>query len=124
MATYETSYGAVERPTDRLNDFEKARYEVPGHKWMDVTDESGEYGVSLLNDAKYGFDSLRRTLGGTTFVRSRITVARTPRAQSWAPSGPSSSHSSAWTPTPPTLWTAAPMNSTTPSIPTAQLGRF
>ncbi len=98
VATYETSYGAIERPTDRLNAFEKARYEVPGHKWMDVTDNSGEYGVSILNDAKYGFDSLRRTLGGTTFVRSRITVARTPRAQSWAPSGPSSSHSSTWTP--------------------------
>lgn len=83
-ATYETSFGAVQRPTDRITPFQQARYEVPGHKWIDVTDKSGAYGVSILNDAKYGFDSWRKTIDGKTFVRSRITVCRTPRAQSFA----------------------------------------
>ncbi|MCL2152091.1 MAG: glycosyl hydrolase-related protein [Oscillospiraceae bacterium] len=83
-ATYDAAYGAVQRPTDRITPFQQARYEVPGHKWVDVTDKSGDYGVSILNDAKYGHDSWRRTAGDTTFVRSRITVCRTPRAQSFA----------------------------------------
>jgi len=83
-ATYDAAYGAVQRPTDRITPFQQARYEVPGHKWVDVTDKSGEYGLSILNDAKYGHDSWRRTVGDTTFVRSRITVCRTPRAQSFA----------------------------------------
>jgi alpha-mannosidase len=29
---------------------------VPALRWVDVSEESGEYGVSLLNDSKYGFD--------------------------------------------------------------------
>ena len=84
FATYETSFGAVERPTDRITPFQIARFEVPGHKWIDVTDKSGDYGVSILNDARYGFDSWRRTVNGKSFVRSRITAGRTPRAQSFA----------------------------------------
>ena len=84
FATYDAAYGAVQRPTDRITPFQQARYEVPGHKWVDVTDKSGAYGVSILNDSKYGYDSWRRTVGDKTFVRSRITVCRTPRAQSFA----------------------------------------
>jgi len=29
---------------------------VPALRWVDVSEESAEYGVSLLNDSKYGFD--------------------------------------------------------------------
>ena len=83
-ATFETSFGAVQRPTRRDNVFGYARFEVPVHKWSDVTDNSGNWGVSILNDAKYGNDVLRRTVNGVTFIRSRITVARVPQAQAWA----------------------------------------
>ncbi|MCL2152434.1 MAG: discoidin domain-containing protein [Oscillospiraceae bacterium] len=86
-ATFETSFGAVERPTRRDNVFGYARFEVPMHKWSDVTDNSGGWGVSILNDAKYGNDVLRQTVNGTTFIRSRITVVRTPQAQAWSNNG-------------------------------------
>jgi alpha-mannosidase len=36
---------------------ERSKYEVPGQKWIDHTSEDGSYGVSLLNDCKYGFDT-------------------------------------------------------------------
>ncbi|MDR0569665.1 MAG: discoidin domain-containing protein [Clostridiales Family XIII bacterium] len=78
MATYETAYGALQRPTTRDDSYSRARFEVPGHKYLDITDKSGAYGVSIMNNAKYGFDSLKKTISGQTFVRSRITVVRTP----------------------------------------------
>jgi len=53
-ATFEIQYGAIERPTHRSTEWDAARFEVPGHRWIDLS-ETG-YGVSLLNDCKYGFD--------------------------------------------------------------------
>ena len=47
-ASFEIPFGAVSRPTDGV--------EVPALRWIDLTDDSGSYGVSLLNDCKYGFD--------------------------------------------------------------------
>ncbi|GAI88176.1 unnamed protein product, partial [marine sediment metagenome] len=46
----------INRPTTRRNDWEKARFEVSQQKWSDLTDKSQEYGISLLNRAKYGGD--------------------------------------------------------------------
>jgi len=84
-AAYETSFGTVWRPTNRDNEFGLCRFEVPMHKWADVTDKSGAYGVSILNDAKYGNDSLRKQMGnGKYFVRNRITVCRVPNVTNWA----------------------------------------
>jgi len=84
-AAYETSFGAVERPTLRDNLFGRARFEVPMHKWADVSDKSGGWGVSIINDAKYGNDSLRKvTAAGVAWVRNRITVCRVPVVTSWA----------------------------------------
>ncbi len=51
-ATYDIQYGHVERPTHWNNSWDWARFEVCGHKWMDLSEEG--YGVSLLNDCKYG----------------------------------------------------------------------
>jgi alpha-mannosidase len=53
-ATYEIQFGAIERPTHWSTSLDRARFEVTGHRWIDLS-ESG-YGVSLLNDCKYGFD--------------------------------------------------------------------
>jgi alpha-mannosidase len=47
-ARFEIPYGSIVRPADGT--------EVPALRWVDVSEESGEYGVSLLNDCKYGFD--------------------------------------------------------------------
>jgi len=53
-ATYEIQYGNVERPTHRNTSWDWARFEVAAQKWVDLSE--GDYGVSLLNDCKYGHD--------------------------------------------------------------------
>lgn len=53
-ATYEIQYGNVERPTHWNTSWDFARFEVCGHKWADLSEDG--YGVSLLNDCKYGYD--------------------------------------------------------------------
>ena len=53
-ATYDIQYGNVERPTHWNTSWDTARFEVCGHKWADLSEEG--YGVSLLNDCKYGYD--------------------------------------------------------------------
>jgi alpha-mannosidase len=55
MATYETQFGAIQRATHHNTEFDAGRFEVPAHKWADLS-EGGDYGVSLLNDCKYGYD--------------------------------------------------------------------
>lgn len=52
-ATYEIQFGNIERNTNSNTSWDKAKFEVCGHKWADVSDNS--YGVSLLNDCKYGY---------------------------------------------------------------------
>ncbi len=53
-ATYEIQFGAIERPTHWNTSYDKARFEVCGHKWADLSE--GDFGVSILNDCKYGYD--------------------------------------------------------------------
>lgn len=53
-AAYDIQFGHVERPTHWNNSWDWARFEVCGHKWADLS-ETG-YGVSLLNDCKYGYN--------------------------------------------------------------------
>ncbi|MFT5905572.1 MAG: alpha-mannosidase [Cryomorphaceae bacterium] len=53
-ASFETQYGHVERSTHDNTSWDAAKFEVPAHKWADLS-ESG-YGVALLNDCKYGYD--------------------------------------------------------------------
>jgi len=53
-ATYEIQYGSVERPTHANTSWDVARFETCAHKWVDLSE--GDYGVSLLNDCKYGHD--------------------------------------------------------------------
>ncbi|MEO8926760.1 MAG: glycoside hydrolase family 38 C-terminal domain-containing protein, partial [Caulobacteraceae bacterium] len=52
-AAYETMFGAVERPTHANTDADLAMYEVPGHRWADLSEPG--FGVSLLSDARYGY---------------------------------------------------------------------
>ena len=50
-ASYDIGLGNVKRGNNRDNSFE-----VYAHEWTDLTDRSGNYGVTLLNDSKYGWD--------------------------------------------------------------------
>lgn len=52
-ATYDIQFGHAERPTHFNTSWDYARFEVVGHKWADLSEEN--YGISLLNDCKYGY---------------------------------------------------------------------
>lgn len=67
MARYEIPYGSIERPTGFETPFEKARYEVPAQRWADLSD--GDYGVSLINDCKHGYD-IKGNVMRLTLLRS------------------------------------------------------
>ncbi len=54
VATYEIQWGNVQRPTHRNTSWDWARFETCAQKWIDLSE--GDYGVSLLNDCKYGHD--------------------------------------------------------------------
>ncbi|MEL6494156.1 MAG: alpha-mannosidase [Cyanobacteria bacterium J06623_7] len=64
--TYEIPCGTIERPTKPQTEDLKAKWEVSALNWADLTDLEQNYGVSLLNDCKYGYDAhenqLRLTL--------------------------------------------------------------
>jgi alpha-mannosidase len=53
-ATYEIQFGHLERPTHTNTSWDVARFEVCAHRWADLSEPG--YGVSLLNDCKYGYD--------------------------------------------------------------------
>ena len=59
-ATYEIQFGHVHRPTHENTSWDKAKFEVYGHKWADLSEPG--YGVSLLNDCKYGHSTEGSTL--------------------------------------------------------------
>ena len=66
MATYNWDIGTIERPTAQPK-----KFEVPSHQWIDLTDASGEFGATILTDAKNGSDKPDdHTL--------RLTLIRTP----------------------------------------------
>lgn len=54
-ATYEIQFGAIDRPVHESNPWDWARFEVPAQKWADLS--QADFGVSLLNDSKYGYDT-------------------------------------------------------------------
>lgn len=60
-ATFETMYGAHERPTHRNTSWDAARFEVSAHRFCDLSEPG--YGVALLNDGKYGHSAYGNVLG-------------------------------------------------------------
>ena len=66
MATYNWDVGTIARPNE--ND---RQFEVASHQWIDLTDQSGSYGATVLTDCKNGSDKPDdKTL--------RLTLIRTP----------------------------------------------
>ena len=52
--TRDIAYATMECCSYRYNPYDKAKFEVNAHNWIDMSDE--DYGVSLLNDCKYGHE--------------------------------------------------------------------
>jgi alpha-mannosidase len=69
-ATYEMPFGYAERPTHYSTSADAARYEVPGHRWADLSEHG--FGVALLNDSKYGYSCF----GGEL----RLSLLRSPKS--------------------------------------------
>jgi alpha-mannosidase len=69
-ATYEVAFGAVRRPTHASTRADLARYEVPAHRWADLSEHG--FGVALLTDSTYGYSAAGSTL--------RLSLLRAPRS--------------------------------------------
>lgn len=66
-ATFDLGLGAIKR-----GNMNEKLFEVPAQKWADITDKSGEFGVSVISECKYGWDKFKdNTL--------RMTVLHTPK---------------------------------------------
>lgn len=53
-ATYDVQYGNVRRPNHWNTSWDQARFESVAHRFADLSERN--YGVSILNDCKYGHD--------------------------------------------------------------------
>ncbi len=67
QATFDLGLGTIKR-----ENMSEKLFEVPAQKWADITDESGEFGVSVISDSKHGWDKYNdNTL--------RLTAIHTPK---------------------------------------------
>jgi len=62
-ATFDIQYGNVKRPVHTNTSWDKARFEVCGQKWADMSE--GDYGLSIMTDSKYGYDVDYQKIGLT-----------------------------------------------------------
>jgi len=97
FATCEIPAGAIDRTTKPQTPAEKAKWEVPILRWTDISNDG--FGVSLLNDCKYGCDlqpnQIRLTLlRGSTWPDeqadigvSEFTCAVYPHSGNWQEAG-------------------------------------
>ncbi len=67
QARFEIAYGNLLRSTTNNTDYEKAQFEVPAYRWADLSEPG--LGVSILNDAKYGYD-IKNNLLRLTLLKS------------------------------------------------------
>ncbi len=66
-ASYDASLGFVVRGTGRDTPHDRARFEVPAHRWMDLSGDG--VGLSVLNNGKYGH-SCHGGVMGLSLLRS------------------------------------------------------
>lgn len=69
-ASYETAYSITKRPTHYNTSWDMAKFEVCCHKFADLSEHN--YGVSILNDSKYGFATAGKTM--------RLSLLRAPKS--------------------------------------------
>ncbi|MDX6592647.1 MAG: alpha-mannosidase [Gaiellales bacterium] len=96
-ATYQMQFGHTERPTHFSTSHDLARFEVPGHRFADLSEHG--FGVALLTDCKYGYSTLGNEmrislLRGTTQPdpeadqgRHTFAYAVVPHAGGWREAG-------------------------------------
>jgi PKD repeat protein len=65
-ATFDLGLGTISRPNETAN-----LYEVPAQQWADLTRSDGSYGVTIMNDCKYGWDKPNNNT-------LRLTIFHTP----------------------------------------------
>lgn len=96
-ATFDIQFGNVTRKVHTNTSWDKARFESCGQKWIDLSE--GHYGVSLLNDCKYGH-SVKDGNMAITLIKSGtepnpvtdqeehyFTYALYPHAETWRNAG-------------------------------------
>ncbi|MCD8338040.1 MAG: alpha-mannosidase [Lachnospiraceae bacterium] len=66
-ATFDIQFGNLTRKVHTNTSWDMARFESCGQKWIDLSE--GHYGVSLLNDCKYGH-SVKDSVIGLTLIKS------------------------------------------------------
>ncbi|PFH56278.1 hypothetical protein XA68_16781 [Ophiocordyceps unilateralis] len=69
-ASYESAFSITKRPTHYNTSWDMAKFEVCCHKFADLSEHN--YGVSILNDSKYGFATVGKTM--------RLSLLRAPKA--------------------------------------------
>jgi len=70
----DTSAGVLQRMNNQNTSWEQARFEVPCHKWVGMNE--GLFGVSILNDCKYGCH-VDGNIIGLSLLRAPIRPDRT-----------------------------------------------
>ncbi|MFL2990085.1 MAG: glycoside hydrolase family 38 C-terminal domain-containing protein, partial [Candidatus Neomarinimicrobiota bacterium] len=60
QATFDIQYGHVKRNTHKNTSWDRAKFEVVGHKYADLS--NNDFGVALMNDCKYGYSIFDNTL--------------------------------------------------------------
>ena len=60
QASFDIQYGYVRRNTHKNTSWDRAKFEVVGHKYADLSDN--DYGIAILNDCKYGYSILDKTI--------------------------------------------------------------
>jgi alpha-mannosidase len=66
-ATWDIGIGTIERGTMSP---QNSLYEVPGQQWADQTATDGSYGMSILNDCKYGWNKASDNTINLTLIHS------------------------------------------------------
>ena len=69
-ATYDIQFGNVRRSTTWNTSWDYARFESVVHQWADLSESN--YGVSLLNDSKYG-QAIKDNVMQLTLIKSAIS---------------------------------------------------
>ncbi len=73
-AAFDIQFGNLKRKVHQNTSWDKARFESCGHKWVDLSE--GHYGVSVLNDCKYGH-SVKNGCVSLTLIKSGIEPNKT-----------------------------------------------
>lgn len=68
-ASYDIQFGNIDRPNHWNTSWDYAKFEVCAHKWADISEYG--YGVSILNDCKYGHD-IKDNLMRLTLIKSAV----------------------------------------------------